>query len=185
MKLAKAVPSEQDTPPHEVFLRPGEWFASAQAKLFRTVLGSCVTVCLYDPGTRVGGMNHFMLPGESPDRSETSGRYGIPAMDLLIAELARLGADKARLVAKVFGGSKVLVMSANAPSVADSNIEFARSYLSRAGIPVTGFRTGGDTALEVMFWSHSGRSFAREVQPVKPGFWQRWRLLVEGTGASE
>ncbi len=36
-----------------------------------TILGSCVAACLHDPVARLGGMNHFLLPGErDPGDSE-------------------------------------------------------------------------------------------------------------------
>ena len=76
-----------------------------------TVLGSCVSTCLWDPVERIGGMNHFMLPGD-PARAGSpwaaSARFGVYAMELLINDMLRLGADRRRLVAKVFGGARVL-----------------------------------------------------------------------------
>ena len=44
-------------------LLPGEYSASNQDLILSTVLGSCVAACLYDPIAKVGGMNHFLLPG--------------------------------------------------------------------------------------------------------------------------
>ena len=34
-----------------------------------TLLGSCVAACIRDPVTGVGGMNHFLLPGETGVRT--------------------------------------------------------------------------------------------------------------------
>jgi chemotaxis receptor (MCP) glutamine deamidase CheD len=73
----------------------GDVYASAQGVEIRTVLGSCVAACLYDPVTGVGGMNHFLLP--YGDAAQDPGRYGEHAMDLLIGALQRLGAPRGRL----------------------------------------------------------------------------------------
>jgi len=45
-----------------------------------TILGSCVAACLYDPVAAIGGMNHFLLPGDRPGTEIGQGtnatRYG-------------------------------------------------------------------------------------------------------------
>src|SRR4051812_50175375 len=45
-----------------VYLLPGELHASAEQTQVTTILGSCVSVCLWDQKLRIGGMNHFLLP---------------------------------------------------------------------------------------------------------------------------
>ena len=63
-----------------------------------TVLGSCVSACLRDPRTGIGGMNHFMLPDDGGDAGNplsTSARYGVYAMELLINEILKAGATAA------------------------------------------------------------------------------------------
>ena len=95
-------------------LLPGQYFVTTQDKVLVTVLGSCVAACLFDPKTGIGGMNHFMLPSvnktilqlEQDDCLVT--KYGIHAMEILINELVKAGAEKARLKAKVFGGGNAL-----------------------------------------------------------------------------
>ncbi len=50
-------------------------------------------------------MNHFLLPGEQDGRLGRANDYlGVHLMELLINGLLREGADKDRLVAKIFGG---------------------------------------------------------------------------------
>lgn len=55
--------------------RPGEMLV--------TILGSCIAACIRDPFINVGGMNHFLLPGdENIDlRHSESARYGVFAME--------------------------------------------------------------------------------------------------------
>ena len=43
-------------------LMPGEVYVSGRDEMIMTVLGSCVSACIRNPKTNVGGMNHFMLP---------------------------------------------------------------------------------------------------------------------------
>ena len=73
-----------------VTIHPGEYFATADDTIISTVLGSCIAVALYDPRSCVGGLNHFMLPGEvAPDEitRNPNAKYGMYAMELLVNEL--------------------------------------------------------------------------------------------------
>lgn len=77
---------------------------------YSTVLGSCVAVCLYEPDAMVGGMNHFLLPGSLEDATGDM-KYGAYSMELLINGLLKLGADRFKLEAKIFGGSHISASS--------------------------------------------------------------------------
>ena len=60
---------------------PGEYYATNKDMALVTVLGSCVSACLRDRDTGIGGMNHFMLPDEGKlvGRTATSPRAGATA----------------------------------------------------------------------------------------------------------
>jgi hypothetical protein len=73
-----------------------------------TLLGSCVAACMRDPGARVGGMNHFLLPGVAEEAHLKDARsYGVHLMELLVNSLMQRGARRERLEAKLFGGGKM------------------------------------------------------------------------------
>ncbi len=123
------------------------------AVVLTTILGSCISACLRDPVVGVGGMNHFLLPGE--DRAEADGaRFGAYAMELLINDLLARGADRYRLEGKLFGGAR---MMRNLSDVGDTNARFAKDYLEREGIRLTGGSTGGTDGRRIQFWPVSGR----------------------------
>src|SRR5262247_1235298 len=113
---------------------PGQYHAAADDILIVTVLGSCVSACLWDPLRRVGGMNHFMLPGAA-NASGDSGRLGVYAMEVLMNQMVRLGADKKRLVAKVFGGASGLE-GMEALNIGNQNSVFVLEFLREEEIPV-------------------------------------------------
>ena len=101
---------------------PGQCYAARRDVMIVTVLGSCVSACLWDASACVGGMNHFMLPGKarSPeDVASVSARLGVYAMELLINQVVKLGAARPKLVAKVFGGGKVLDPAVDNPFLRD------------------------------------------------------------------
>ncbi len=118
-----------------------------------TLLGSCVSACIRDPLAGIGGMNHFLLPGDAANTS-TSVKYGVNAMELLINGLLQRGAIRHRLEAKVFGGAHVI---ANLSDVGRSNAAFALDFLKAESIRCVGQSLGGNQARRIRFWPASGR----------------------------
>lgn len=119
---------------------PGEYYFTDQDMLIVTVLGSCISACIRDKLTGIGGMNHFMLPqGAKADMNNPvseSMRYGNYAMEVLINQLMRKGAKRENLEAKIFGGGNVL-NSFKTNMVGDRNAAFVKKYLKDEGIKVT------------------------------------------------
>ncbi|MCU4675512.1 chemoreceptor glutamine deamidase CheD [Catenovulum sp. 2E275] len=140
---------------------PGELYVTKQNELIATVLGSCIAACIWDETLGIGGMNHFMLPvkkdqhgasGWQLDTSYTC-RYGYWAMEFLINEILKNGGKKERLVAKVFGGGKIIP---NMSDVGEKNIQFVRQYLRAEQIPVIAHDVGGPWPRKIMFHPNSG-----------------------------
>ena len=116
------------------YLLPGDLFAAHHATAVKTLLGSCVSVCLWDASARVGGINHFLLP-HGQTGVDRPGRYGNLAMPALFDELSRLGATSSRTTAKVFGGAAILAQS-RPNHIGVQNVEVALAWLERAGLRV-------------------------------------------------
>ncbi|MGV3552524.1 chemotaxis protein CheD [Rhizobium sp.] len=125
--------------------------------ILSTVLGSCIAACIYDPVAGIGGMNHYLLPhnrkqGQNP-------RYGDDAMPKLIRQLQTRGAGLNRLVARVYGGARILACEKD---IGLMNIEFADRFLREHGIPIIACDVGGQTARWVDFHPASGYAVVRE-----------------------
>lgn len=126
-----------------------------------TILGSCVSACLWDPEAGIGGMNHFLLP-EAPGGAPGDRRYGVQAMELLINGLLARGARRGRLRAKVFGGGR---MNAGMVDIGGRNAAFVRRFLSDEDIPLDAASLGGDGARRIQFWPATGRARQHTVEP--------------------
>ncbi len=138
-----------------VVIQPGEYFVTNRpGEGIGTVLGSCIAVCLYDDRSHIGGMNHFMLPGDFRNDqvfASKSARYGMFAMELLINDMMKRGADRSRLVAKIFGGARILSFRGKESSVSDGNILFIRSFLAMEEISVVASDVGGELPRKIFF----------------------------------
>lgn len=124
-----------------------------------TVLGSCVAACMRDPVLGLGGMNHFLLPGEQDvDSTGDAHRYGAHAMELLVNALLARGAQRGSLEVKLFGGAR---MRKGLTDVGAANAAFAEAYLRREGLAHAVVSLRGDQARRVQYWPGSGR--ARQI----------------------
>jgi chemotaxis protein CheD len=141
-----------------IFVKSGEVHCSEIPTIFKTVLGSCVSVCLWDEQLHIGGLNHFILP--SGRNHEVDARFGNIAIPQLIRRLEVLGC--ASLVAKVFGGAAVMSTRSIA-CVGEVNTELAMALLRERRIPVIAQRTGGDQGIVIQYWSGNGEVLVREI----------------------
>jgi chemotaxis receptor (MCP) glutamine deamidase CheD len=155
----------------EVTIYIGGVHASDQPQLVKTLLGSCISVCLFDPVRAVGGMNHFMLPHGVASDGDSS-RFGAYAMDVLIGAMMKLGGDRRRFVAKVFGGAHVLNVRETANGVPQQNIHFIREFLENEGFPIKSEDVGGYHPRHVHFYTATGKAFIKRL-----GAESRARLL--------
>jgi chemotaxis protein CheD len=146
-----------------VKILPGEFFVHDEDILLMTTLGSCIAACLWDRHARVGGMNHFMLP----DGAGASGRYGSYAMELLINELLKRGAQRGALEAKVFGGGQV-INGMNTMNVGERNTRFVLDYLDTERIPVLSKDVMGLHARKICFLPFSGKAMVKRLASVTP-----------------
>lgn len=147
-----------------VKILPGEYHANGDNTAITTVLGSCVSVCLYDAVSGVGGMNHYMLPGETGEAGRSasgSPRYGTHAMKLLLEHLLRLGAVRASLEAKVFGAGRVMDGMSD---VGRQNADFALRYLKEQRIRVAAVDVGDVFPRKICFLPATGQVFVKRIQ---------------------
>jgi chemotaxis protein CheD len=145
---------------------PGEYYASGREMVIVTTLGSCVSACIWDDLRKVGGMNHFMLPDSGSggfDLHGESGRYGVYAMELLINELIKMGAQKSRLKAKVFGAGNVLASLASS-NVGERNAEFVSRFLATERIPVLASDLLDVWPRKVYLFPTTGRVLVRKLK---------------------
>jgi chemotaxis protein CheD len=126
-------------------------------QVISTLVGSCVSCCLWDPVAGVGGMNHMLLAVSTagPDQSNFA---GINAMELLINAILKKGGQRHRLQAKAFGGAK---MVSGLSDIGKSNSDFTLDFLAREGIVCVGHSLGGTAARSLKFWPATGRVLQR------------------------
>ena len=146
-----------------IYLHPGRLLACTEPVSIMTILGSCVAVCLWDDEARIGGMAHFVLPvGSAP--AAAGHRFGSVAIEKLVADLARKGAESDRLRAKVFGGASVLGhKKSDREALGAKNVEVARRILEKLGIPVAAEDVGGKKGRKIIFHVDTGDAWVKAI----------------------
>ncbi len=147
---------------------PGEYYVTQRDMVLVTVLGSCVTACIRDRLSGIGGMNHFMLPDARPDQDtpvSASARYGAFAMELLINSLINLGAQRALLEAKVCGGGNVLP-GMTTMNIGQRNADFALNFLQEEKIRVVGRDLIDVYPRKVYYFPKSGKVLVKKLRNI-------------------
>jgi len=170
------------------YLHAGHLFVSGTPCRVSTILGSCVSVALFDPVAQVGGLNHFLLP-QGPEHTAPSARFGMVAVPWLIEALLAAGAQRRALQAKVFGGACVLrafrssepspqanggagsasLGSISLPalraggSLGQKNVQVAKALLKAEGIPIVAEDVDGERGRKLIFQTHDGAAWVRSL----------------------
>ena len=151
-----------------VYIAQGEDAVGMQTDLaVNTILGSCISICLWDPVAGVGGINHLLLP-EMRQGGNQMNTMGAVAMDRLINKMMPLGAVRPRLRGKLFGGSSML---SGRTDIGARNAIFGRTYLLNEGIPCDAESLGGCKARKLRFWPATGvakMKFVEEAPTLAP-----------------
>ena len=151
----------------EIFLQPGELYFGEGDTRIRTILGSCVAITLWHPRLKIGGMCHYMLPGNRrKDRGERlDGRYADEAMLLFLRELIANNTRPAEYEVKMFGGGDQFPNRGQTSSgqVPSNNILIGRQLLKQHGFNIKAEHMGGTGHRNIIFDLWSGSVWMRHV----------------------
>ncbi|MBP7653404.1 chemotaxis protein CheD [Candidatus Dependentiae bacterium] len=152
---------------YNYMLQPGYIFFSKEPALISTVLGSCISVALYDSSCKFGGMNHYKLP-VPPTHDESTALYGIPAIYQLVYILLSNGSKVENLKAQIFGGASNPYFSNN---VGEANIEIAEKMINKYKIKIISRDTGGELGRKIIFNTFTGEAMIAKVEKLRQNDW--------------
>ncbi len=125
--------------------------------ILRTVLGSCIGICLFDEEASIGGLAHIMLPDKTAEAVNLK-KYAETAIPMMIEDMTREGAEVKKMKAKIIGGATMFKMASNSfiGSIGINNINRVREVLEENGIPIIAEDVGGDYGRTVDFYIETG-----------------------------
>jgi len=158
--------------PANYFLKPGYIYLPAEPTVVSTVLGSCVSVILWDRKRKVGGINHFQLPA-CGDADKPTARFGDASTLMLIRMMVQDGSQKRHLEAQIFGGAFNREISSK--NVGRENIRTARRVLARQGIQVVSEDVGGERGRKIIYDAVLNEVAVLKVERLRKGDWHPYR----------
>ena len=150
------------------FLEPGFIFVTIKPTLISTVLGSCVSICLYDKKRRMGGMNHFQLP-HIHERQSSTARYGNVASSALVRMMINNGSKLKHLEAQIFGGAYNPEISLK--DIGLENVLIARKVLAKKKVRVVSEDVGGEKGRKIVFDTHANEIAVLKVDKLRKEDW--------------
>lgn len=160
----------------------GETRVSSDPNLvISTVLGSCVSICLFDPRAGIGGINHFLLADSGPGNGNSK-KYGLFAFETLLNELMKRGALRTCIRAKVFGGAR---MRGKFSDLGPRNAAFALEILQMENILLDRHDIGGCQARRLKFHPISGMARLAVIPAFEDGARPEQVTRVPRTASAE
>jgi len=144
------------------YIYPAEMFFTRKPFIISTVLGSCVSICIWDKALKYGGMNHYMLPFWN-GVGLASPKYGNIANEKLIKQMLAAGSKKSNLIAKIFGGASLLNANSGRFNIGIRNIELANEMLMESKIPIVASSTGGTNGRKIYFNTFNGEVMQKYI----------------------
>jgi chemotaxis protein CheD len=152
---------ENETTLKRVFVVGGNIVISKSPQELVTILGSCVSVCLWDKKTGIGAMNHFLLPELVNAARSLEG--GIESTRMMIQTIMLSGASIKNLEARIYGGSNRFFTNQSFLNVGPQNVVAAKFALSEAGIKIIFQDTGGVPGRKIYFNTQTGVVLVEKV----------------------
>lgn len=164
--MSQTTPGAEAEPLPRHYLYPGMLFVHRSPHLITTVLGSCVSVCLWNETSRVGGINHYLLPLWNGEGLPTP-KYGNIAITKLIEKVMAHSGPNDKLIAKVFGGASMWEKAEGLLAIGLRNIELAQELLDRHNVPIVASDLGGSQGRKVIFNTSDGSVLMRRQRGLR------------------
>ena len=161
--------TRSDSPvPINYLLEPGYIYLATKPAIISGVLGSCVSVCIYDRKRKIGGMNHFQLPFVREKHMATA-IYGNAATVMLVRMMLSEGSKIRHLEAQILGGAHHPEICPK--NIGRENIMVARRVLARKRISVISEDVDGERGRKIVFNSENNEVAVIKVERLRKGDW--------------
>jgi chemotaxis protein CheD len=147
------------------FILPGELFFSSKPYKISTVLGSCISVVLYNIKYCFGGMNHYVLDFALNKNSFVDLKYGEFSIPILISKMKKQDNNLKNCVAKIFGGGNVVNSITNV-NIGLNNIKIAKKILSDYNIPIIKEYVNNDFGLKVHYFNFNNKVLVSKIRKI-------------------
>ncbi|MCX6051471.1 MAG: chemotaxis protein CheD [Campylobacterales bacterium] len=144
------------------FIHVGQIHVDVAPTAISTVLGSCVSVCLYDKIQGIGGMNHYLLPFWNGNGLQ-SPKFGNIAIPKLIETMLDKGSNLKNMEAKIFGGASMNASVLDNMMIGQKNILVAKEILKEYKIAIVAEDVGKQNGRKIQFNLEYGKVLLKYI----------------------
>jgi len=139
----------------DIHLEPSDFYWGKSPEKIHTVLGSCISVTVWNPVRKSGGMCHYMLTRNVLRKDgPPDPRYCEDSMDLIFKFVKEENLNPSRYQVKIFGGAAMFADGAS--RIGDANIRCAEEHLTSHGFIIAARHVGGDSSRHIVFELETG-----------------------------
>ena len=150
----------------KVFLKPGELYIGKEPAVISTILGSCLSITMFNARLGVGGICHALFPNDSKRKKGIEFHYVDGSILYMINEFEKIGIKRNEIEVKVFGGASIND-TAHKKTVGQANIEAALDILNGNDLKVLTYDFGGTLGRKIIFYTHTGRVLLKKIEKCK------------------
>lgn len=150
-----------------VYLKPGELFMGVKPAMVTTVLGSCVSVTMFNNRLQVGSICHALYPvckhPQCTDACIERHRFLDCSIIQMLEKLTLLGIGEKELEVKIFGGADIIGNRTKALSVGQQNSDFAKRMIENKRLKVAAMDLGGRVGRKIFFCTSTGEVWLKRL----------------------
>jgi chemotaxis protein CheD len=156
------------------FLKPGELHITRNPELVITVLGSCLSITMFNRRRGFAGISHCLLPHcGSLNACDRDCSIKFKYVDCSIRQMAavfdRHDIPRDEIEVKCFGGADMFTRKNTKPervSIGRQNIDMAEKILLREGLTLRAKDVGGVQGRKILFYTHTGEVLLKRLSAV-------------------
>jgi chemotaxis protein CheD len=150
----------------KVFLKPGELYIGTEPAIISTILGSCLSITMFNTRLRLGGICHALFPTDPKQAQGKEFCYVDGSVSYMLNEFGKMGIKKNEIEVKAFGGANIIDATYK-KSVGQANIEAVFNIIKDEGLKMLTHDLGGTLGRKIIFSTHTGRVLLKKLERMR------------------
>ncbi len=130
-----------------------------------TVLGSCVSVTMFNERLGIGAICHALLPRNNGNGDDF--KYVDSSIRQMIRAFEKLKVDRHEIEVKLFGGGDMFRMQIARPffiSVGEQNVKMALKTIEKEKLKLMASDVGGHLGRKLYYYTHTNAVFIKRLK---------------------
>jgi chemotaxis protein CheD len=158
--------------PPTVYLKPGEFYIGEKPAKVVTVLGSCVSVTLFNKKLHIGAICHAALPLCRKKEGcrkycDDTFKYTDCSIKFMLKKFRDFGVAENEIEVKIFGGADTLA-SRSENTIGTMNVRIALDTIREKNLHIIAADVGDSFGRKLIFHTDTGDVFLKRLRNARP-----------------